>query len=295
MANELWRPEGGEGTTYCVLKKAGQCVKIADGSLETENDANRALYAIPVAVGTGAKSDRRGSVPAGTPEGIYAVLHYVQAGVGPVAAADGYPDVIDVLDWTGTAVRVSAVQTGDSFARIGATGSGLTSLAQAASYTSTRAGYLDNLSAGAAATAANQTTILARLGAWTGTGVNTVLGAFKALLSKTATLPTDIGGTFTPTTDSTEALAEGLANVQTEGVGANACTLTCNDTTGAPVADADVWVTSSVGGTVVAGTKQTNSSGQVTFYLDAGSTYYRYAQKDNVNFTNPTAFVASAD
>jgi len=36
-------------------------------------------------------------------------------------------------------------QTGDSFARIGATGSGLTSLAQASAYTAARAAYLDQL------------------------------------------------------------------------------------------------------------------------------------------------------
>lgn len=50
-------------------------------------------------------------------------------------------------------------QTGDSFARIGSTGSGLTSLAPAATalstatWTGTRAGYLDNLSGGAVALA----------------------------------------------------------------------------------------------------------------------------------------------
>jgi len=55
---------------------------------------------------------------------------------------------------------------------------------------------------------ANQTTILARLGVWTGTGVNTILGAFKALLSKTASNPSDIGGTFDPAADSTEAIRD---------------------------------------------------------------------------------------
>lgn len=60
------------------------------------------------------------------------------------------------------------------------------------------------------ATAANQTTILARLGAWTGTGINTLLGAFKALFSKVATLPTDITGTMSPVTDSVEAISEKL-------------------------------------------------------------------------------------
>lgn len=52
------------------------------------------------------------------------------------------------------------------------------------------------------------TTLLARIGAFTGSGVNTILGFFKALLSKTASTPSDVGGTFDPTTDSTEALAD---------------------------------------------------------------------------------------
>jgi len=58
---------------------------------------------------------------------------------------------------------------------------------------------------------ANETkldTVLARLGAWTGTGINTLLGAFRALLSKTATAPSDIGGTFDPANDSTEAIRD---------------------------------------------------------------------------------------
>jgi hypothetical protein len=59
-----------------------------------------------------------------------------------------------------------------------------------------------------AATAANQTTILNRLGAFTGSGVNTVLGFFKGLLSKTASTPSDVGGTFDPATDSTEAVRD---------------------------------------------------------------------------------------
>jgi hypothetical protein len=56
-------------------------------------------------------------------------------------------------------------------------------------------------------------TILARLGAWTGTGINTVLGAFKALLSKVASLPSDIGGTGDPATDSNEAIRERVDTV----------------------------------------------------------------------------------
>jgi len=61
------------------------------------------------------------------------------------------------------------------------------------------------------ATSANQTTILARLGSWTGTGLNTILGAFRALAGKAASLtPTDIssGTTFDNTTDSLEAIRD---------------------------------------------------------------------------------------
>lgn len=63
------------------------------------------------------------------------------------------------------------------------------------------------------ATAANQATILNRIGAFTGSGVNTILGFLKAALSKTATLPSDVGGTFDPAMDSQEALQEVTATI----------------------------------------------------------------------------------
>ena len=61
------------------------------------------------------------------------------------------------------------------------------------------------------ATSANQTTILNRIGAFTGSGVNTVLGFFKALFRSDASAPSDVGGTFDPTTDSTQAVRDAIA------------------------------------------------------------------------------------
>lgn len=61
-----------------------------------------------------------------------------------------------------------------------------------------------------AAIAAGQQTLLARLGAFVGTGANTVLGWLRALLSKAATKPSDVGGTFDPATDSAEAIRDAL-------------------------------------------------------------------------------------
>lgn len=51
-------------------------------------------------------------------------------------------------------------------------------------------------------------TLVNRIGAFTGTGVNTVLGFFKALMSKTASTPSDVGGTFDASTDSVEAIRD---------------------------------------------------------------------------------------
>lgn len=58
------------------------------------------------------------------------------------------------------------------------------------------------------ATEEKSDSILARIGAFTGTGVNTVLGFFLALMKKDAETPSDIGGTFDPGADSTQAIRD---------------------------------------------------------------------------------------
>lgn len=60
----------------------------------------------------------------------------------------------------------------------------------------------------AAADSSGVTSLLASVGAWTGTGVNNILGAFRALARTDATLPSDIGGTFASTTDSLQAIRD---------------------------------------------------------------------------------------
>lgn len=66
---------------------------------------------------------------------------------------------------------------------------------------------------------ANSTTILSRIGSFTGSGVNTILGFFKALMSKTASTPSDVGGTFSAATDSTEAIRDRGDAAWTSGAG----------------------------------------------------------------------------
>lgn len=63
---------------------------------------------------------------------------------------------------------------------------------------------------GGDATAANQQAILDRLGAFTGTGDNTVFGFLKALASAAAGTPSDFGGTFDAAVDSLQAIRDVL-------------------------------------------------------------------------------------
>jgi hypothetical protein len=90
------------------------------------------------------------------------------------------------------------------------------------------------LSTNNVATSANQTTILARLGAWTGSGLNTVLGGIRALAAKAAGLtPTDLstGTTFDNTTDALEAVRDrGDAAWTTGGGGGGSETVAHTDT-----------------------------------------------------------------
>lgn len=58
------------------------------------------------------------------------------------------------------------------------------------------------------ATSANQTTILNRLGSFTGSGFNTILGFLQAIMRSDATTPSDVGGTYDDATDSLQAIAD---------------------------------------------------------------------------------------
>lgn len=232
----------------------------------------------------------------------------------------------DAADLGVTALTGHTPQTGDSYARIGANGAGLTDVASAVNLAIV-AGYLDtevqaikaktdNLPASPAATgdamtlatdavsaaalaadavaeiqsglatSANQTTILNRLGAWTGSARNTLLGALQALFRKDAdaTVPSDINadlgagvGTADNTTDSTQAIRDrGDAAWTTGGgvSGSNAVTFTVRDSVSlANLIDVAVVVYGADGTTVV-DTKRTNGSGQAVFSLDSASYFY---------------------
>jgi hypothetical protein len=93
--------------------------------------------------------------------------------------------------------------------------------ADAAAYSPARAGRLDLLDVAVStrgdATAANQTTLLNRLGPFSGGSLNSVFGFLRAALRKDAGLtPPDVQGAFDNTTDSLEARADSSAAQQGE-------------------------------------------------------------------------------
>jgi hypothetical protein len=76
------------------------------------------------------------------------------------------------------------------------------------------------------------------------------------------------------------------------GAGAISTTVTINNASNQPLDGAEVWVTTDSGGTNVVASGQTNTAGQVTFMLDAGS-YYTWCQLAGHNFSNPSALTVS--
>ena len=82
-------------------------------------------------------------------------------------------------------------------------------------------------------------------------------------------------------------------NAQSPGSGAITFTYTLTSSEdSSAITGADVWASSDVGGSTVVASGVTDASGQVTFYLDAG-TYYFWAQKAGFNFTNPDTEVVA--
>lgn len=122
--------------------------------------ANLGLTALPTAAPAAA-----GGLP--TVDAANGVKLSVGTAAGQVNASGGkVPATMGATDYSG-----NTVQTGDTFARIGATGSGLTSLAPAATalssatWTPGRAGYLDYLNVGGAvASHADATSLATQIG-----------------------------------------------------------------------------------------------------------------------------------
>jgi hypothetical protein len=91
-------------------------------------------------------------------------------------------------------------------AEIGVAGAGLTALGDV------RIANLDT-TVSSRSTVAQVNVVLARIGAFTGAGLSTIMGWLRAMMRKTAALtPGDVGGTFDNTTDSLEAIRDKIGS-----------------------------------------------------------------------------------
>jgi hypothetical protein len=129
----------------------------------------------------------------------------------------------------------------------------------------TAASFVTEIQSGLA-TAANQTTILNRLGSWTGTGLNTILGAFRAIAGKaTGLTPSDIssGTTYDNTTDSLEAIRDrgDAAWAPGEAGSGDASQSTLLD-----VQDSVEAIQAALGGSAVSVTNRVADGGAMTLY-----------------------------
>ena len=106
-----------------------------------------------------------------------------------------------------------------------------------------------------------------RIGLFSGTGINTILGFLKSIMRSDASVPSDTGGTYTASTDSLEAQANALAALGNLGSGTYNITITVTDGTD-PVPNAHVTL-SAVGQTPRSGT--TNGSGVCPAFSSDGS------------------------
>ena len=163
--------------------------------LINEGDAAATIAAIAAACNS--------AVVAGTVGTQVAAIHTKLPSKSTLAGTNNTDGDVQFDEATGTVAHVTLVdtvstytgstpQTGDAFARLGAPVGA-------------------SISADVAAVKADAVSILGRIGAFAGSGVNTIFGFFKAAFKKDASTPSDIGGTFSPATDSLEALQEEIS------------------------------------------------------------------------------------
>jgi len=172
----------GAATAFQILgcELVGKPVEVVSGSLVAAS--------VSGAVGsvTGAVGSVTGNVGGNVAGSVGSVA---TGGITSASFASGATIPRVTLADTLTTYTGNTPQTGDSYARIGAPAGA-------------------SVSADIASNTGSLSTLLARIGAFTGTGINTVLGFFKALAKSDASAPSDMGGTFNPATDSLEAAAD---------------------------------------------------------------------------------------
>lgn len=181
MASEIGyvNTDNSGATLYMVVSDMQQRPWNTSGTpaFESYNPSNWTSYDVALTE-QGSSGRFVGTFPPGiTTPGNYGIDIRVQASGSP-AVSDESIDAGSVA-WTGSTI---VPMTGDAFA------------------------VVSHVSHGNSALKTLIDTITNRIGAFTGTGVNTILGFLRALLRSDASNPSDVGGTFDPGNHSTQAI-----------------------------------------------------------------------------------------
>jgi len=141
-------------------------------------------------------------------------------------------------------------------------------------WTDARAGKVDDVG-----------TLVSRIGAFAGSGVNTVLGVLRALARKDLTAPSDLGGSYDPAVDSLEALRDrGDAGWALAGDGDTTVTITCEEADGTPILGALVTVKNAAE-TAQVWVEQTDEEGTITPALDVTRDHHVLVSKAGWTFS----------
>ncbi len=93
--------------------------------------------------------------------------------------------------------------------------------------------------------------------------------------------------------DTMKDLSDQIDDIPTAGAGAVTFVYTCYKVDGStPLSGCDIWVTTDQAGSNTVASGVTNTSGQVTVFLDAGTMYF-WRQHPDFTFTNPDSEVVS--
>ncbi len=126
----------------------------------------------------------------------------------------------------------------------------------------------------------------------TNTVVDTIVERTDNLPNSPAATGAEMDLVNAPNATAITAIQAGL-----DPIGAGADEVTNNITVeGVPIENMEMWVTTDeAGDNIYAGTKNTDSAGDVLFMLDDGNIYYMWGQKAGVNSIEGEVFVAVAD
>jgi hypothetical protein len=287
-----------------LTDKAGFSISGTKQTLDALNDITAASV---WAVGTRALTDKAGfSLSAA---GVLAIWHQLLSGIvtadtigkllfdnvnAPIGSIPTNPTLQSV--WTDAKAAFLDIAISSRLATTGYTAPDNATIAAIADYVDTEVAAIKAKTDNLPTTPADEATLTAMKGAgWTTETLKAIKAAIDAISAAAMAdaVWDELQSGHTDAGSFGKYLDTEVSGVGGVGSGALSCTWTVKDSLGNPMDNVQVWITTDAKGVnVIAGTLLTNSYGQVTFMLDAG-TYYVWREKGGYDFSNPQTWTVS--